>query len=38
MNCKHVQELLPLYVGSDLEEKRAQMVKAHVQSCMECAG
>ena len=38
MNCKHVQELLPLYVGRDLEEKRAQMVMAHVQSCMECAG
>jgi len=38
MNCKHVQELLPLYVGRDLEEKRAQMVMAHVQSCVECVG
>src|SRR2546426_2831023 len=38
MNCKHVQELLPLYVGRDLEEKRAQLVTAHVQSCVECAG
>jgi hypothetical protein len=38
MNCKHVQELLPLYVGRDLEEERAQMVTAHLQSCMECAG
>src|SRR2546421_7005647 len=38
MNCKHVQELLPLYVGRDLEEKRAQMVMAHVQSCVACTG
>jgi hypothetical protein len=38
MNCKHVQELLPLYVGRDLEETRAQMVTAHVQSCVVCAG
>jgi len=38
MNCKHVQELLPLYAGRDLEGKGAQMVMAHVQSCMECAG
>jgi hypothetical protein len=36
MNCKHIQELLPLYVGRDLEEKRAELVKAHVQSCAEC--
>jgi hypothetical protein len=38
MNCKHVQELLPLFVGRDLEEKRARLVAAHVQSCVECAG
>ena len=38
MNCKHVQELLPLYAGRDLEGKGAQMVMAHVQSCVECAG
>jgi len=38
MNCKHVQELLPLYVGRDLEEKRAELITAHVQSCVECAG
>ena len=38
MNCKDVQELLPLYVGRDLEERRAKLVKAHVQSCVECAG
>jgi hypothetical protein len=37
MNCKHIQELLPLYVGRDLEEQRAKLVKAHVQSCAECA-
>ena len=37
MNCKHVEELVPLYVGRDLEEKRARLVKAHVQSCAECA-
>ena len=38
MNCKHVQELLPLYAGRDLEGKGAQLVMAHVQSCVECAG
>jgi len=38
MNCKQIQELLPLYVGRDVEEKRAQVVTAHVQSCVECAG
>ncbi|HET6669720.1 MAG TPA: zf-HC2 domain-containing protein [Pyrinomonadaceae bacterium] len=37
MNCKHVEELVPLYVGRDLEEKRARLVKSHVQSCAECA-
>jgi len=38
MNCRHVQELLPLYVGRELEGTRAQMVTAHLQSCVECAG
>jgi hypothetical protein len=37
MHCKHIQELLPLYVGRDLEKKLAKLVKAHVQSCAECA-
>ena len=37
MNCRQVQELVPLYVGRDLEEKSAKLVKAHVQSCAECA-
>lgn len=38
MNCNDVQELLPLYVGRDLEERRAKLVTAHLQSCVECAG
>jgi hypothetical protein len=38
MKCKDVQELLPLYVGRDLEQRRAKLVTAHVQSCVECAG
>lgn len=37
MNCKEVKELLPLYAGRDLEEKCAELVKAHVAFCAECA-
>lgn len=38
MNCKNVEELLPLYVGRDLEAERVRQIKAHIQSCTECAG
>lgn len=38
MNCKDVQKVLPLYVGGDLKERRARLVKAHVQTCADCAG
>ena len=37
MNCRNVEELLPLYVGGDLDEKRARLISAHTQACVECS-
>jgi anti-sigma factor RsiW len=38
MNCHEVETLLPLYIGRDLEEKRANLLTAHMHSCVTCAG
>jgi hypothetical protein len=37
MNCQQLDELLPLYAGRDLDEKRARLVKEHLQICSNCA-
>ncbi len=37
MNCRRIEEMIPLYVEGDLETDRAELVSAHLKSCVACS-
>ena len=37
MNCRRIEEMIPLYVEGDLEADRAELVSAHLKSCLACS-
>jgi hypothetical protein len=37
MNCRRIEEMIPLYVEGDLETDRAELVSAHLKSCVGCS-
>ena len=35
--CEYYRDLIPLYLGNDLSDEDMKIVKAHIESCEQCA-